>query len=110
MKFCGIKYEKLCFRSVVSSIGESGELQIAFSTLSNGTRVKRVTLFRNRVDSAANQTQCRLFGEWIHPETGCIRNQEHVGFVNRSPAADRRSVKSVSVLELIFAEFADGRG
>src|ERR1043165_7758456 len=110
MKFCGIKNKKLCFRTVVSSVGKPGKLQITFSALSNGTRVKRVTFFGNRIDSAANQTQCRLFGERIHPEPGSIRNQEHVRLVNCSPAADRRRVKSESVFELIFAKFADGKG
>src|SRR5918993_994499 len=99
MKLRGIEDEKLSFRSEISDVCESGKFQIALSPEGNGARIEGIAFFGDRIDSIPDQAKSWLFGKWIHPGARRIGNQKHVGFVDCSPAANRRRVKAEPLFE-----------
>ncbi len=89
-----VEDEELRFRSEERGVGDAGALQIRFRFFGDAARVAIVRFARDRIDDGADQTQRRLGVENIDPRRGRIGNDEHVGGVDDSPAADARAVEA----------------
>ena len=70
-------------------------------------RILRVRLLGDRVDDVAGERQRRAWQERIHDRRVRIGDEDHVGGVDRLPAADRAAVEEVAVLERADFELAD---
>ena len=105
-----IEYEELSFGTEVDGIGDARELEVTFGASSDAARVEPVTFFGNWINHIRDETQRLLTHEGIDPITRRIGHQQHVGFVDRGPASQRRSVESEAVFKRILAQLLNRKG
>src|SRR5919202_6829903 len=110
MKLDGIEDEKLCLGAEVGRVGNPSELQVALGARGDRARIKRVALFGDRVHGVGDETERRLLTERLHPEARRVRDEQHVGLVNRGPPAYAGAVEAEAVFEGVFAELVNGEG
>ena len=102
-----VEDEELRFRAEESFVGESRGCQISLRAFRDVPGVAVVRLVRQRIGGVANHHQCGFRAERIHERRIRVGNQQHVGFVDRSPSPNRAGIESESFLERIFGEFVD---
>ena len=73
----------------------------------NAAWIEPITFPADWIDDVGNQAQSLFVHEWIDPVTVWIRHQQHVGFVDRRPAAQTRTVKAEALLERLFGKLVD---
>ena len=105
-----VENEKLRFRSEERGVGNPGALQVCFRFFGDAARIAIVRLARDRIDNRANETQRRFGVEDVDPGRGRVGNDEHVGGVDDSPAADARAVEPEAVGENFFVVFGERGG
>ena len=105
-----VKNEELRLGAEVGGVGNAGVSEVSFRLLGDVARVFQVVLFGDRVDDVADHDQRRNIGEGIQHIPARVRDQQHVAFVDRGPAADAGTVHSESVLEGALIHFVDGIG
>src|ERR1700674_1225767 len=102
-----VEDEELGFRTEIDRIGDSRGLQIALSPMPNTAWIEPITFPADRIHDVGNEAQSLYLHERIDPVTVRIRHQEHVGFVDRRPAAQTRTVKAEALLKRLFRELFD---
>ena len=99
-----VENEEFCFRSEVRGIADAGGVKIGLGLLGHRPRVAAIGLASGRLHAVTNQDHRRLRGERVHDGGGRVRDQRHVGFVDRLPACDRRAVEHDAVGERILVD------
>ena len=94
-----VEQEEFWFWPEQHGVSQAGRAQILFSALSNGTRVAVIALQGAWFQDVAADDQRRFFIERVDQRGGCIRHQNHVGFVNTFPAANRGAIKHFAFFE-----------
>ncbi len=105
-----VEDEELRFRPEERGVGDAGALQICFGFFGNPARVAIVRLARDRIDDRADQDERRFGVEDIDPSRRRIGNDEHVGGVDDSPAADARPVEAEPIFENFLIVFGERGG
>src|SRR5260370_37853492 len=95
------------FRSKIDCIGDARGLQIAFSPMPYAAWIEPIAFPGDRIDDVGNQAQSLYLHERVDPVTVRIRHQEHVGFVDRCPPAQTRTVETETFVERLFRELFD---
>ena len=90
----------------IDSVANARGLQIGFGALGGRTRVATVQLASRWFNNVAEDDHHRRSREWINIYGVQIRLQDHVGFIDRFPAFNRRAVEHQTVFQLIFANNA----
>src|ERR1035438_3970404 len=62
------------------------------------------------VGGSADHNQRRRLRERVHQRRLRVRDQQHIAFVDRRPAADARSIHSKAVHEAALVQLAEGVG
>src|SRR5215831_18193056 len=94
-------------RTEIDRIGDARGLQIALSPMPHAARIEPITLPGDRIDDVGHQAEGLFVHEGIDPVTIWIRHQQHVGFVDRRPAAQARAVKAEALFERLFRKLVD---
>jgi hypothetical protein len=94
-----VEDEELRLRAEERGVGDAAGLQVGLGALGHAARVARIGLHGRRVQDVAGQDQRRVGGERIDDRGRRVRQQDHVGFVDALPAADRGAVEHLAVLE-----------
>ena len=102
-----VENEELRFRAEERFVGKPGGGEIRLRALRHVPRVAVIGLVGQRIHGVANHHECRLREERIHKRRIRVRNQQHVGFMDRSPSANRAGIESESFLEGVFGKFVD---
>ena len=96
-----VKQEELWLWPEQNGVCDAGRAQVLFRALGDGTRVAIVTLQGAWLQDVATNNQRRISVERVNDRSGCVRHQNHVGFVDTFPATDRGAVKHFA----FFKEF-----
>ena len=96
-----VEQEEFWFRPEQHGVGDAGGAQVLFSALGDRARVAVVTLQGAWFQDIAADDQRRFFVERVDQRRGGIRHQDHVGFVNTFPTANRGAIKHFA----FFKEF-----
>ena len=103
-----VEDEKLGFGAEVGGVGDAAVLEIRFGLAGDEARVAIVALARDRIDDVADHAQRRDLEERIDVGRLGVGHQQHVAFVDRSPAANRRAVEAEAFLEGVLVQLGDG--
>ena len=104
-KFYAVEDEEFGFGAEVCRVADAGRFQIGLGAAGDGARVAVVTLTVGRVDDVAGNDDGNIIIKRI--DEGCRRigTQLHIGSLNAFPAADRRTVKRLTVFKPLFRVF-----
>jgi hypothetical protein len=102
-----VKDEELGLRAEEGLIGDARLCQIGFGLLGDVAGIALVGLARARFHGVGNHHQRRRFAERVHERRIGHRDQQHVRFVNRLPAANRAGVKAKAVLKGVLFQLTD---
>ena len=105
-----VEDEKFRFRSEKRGVGDAGALQIRLGFFRHAARIAIVGLARDRLDDRTNETERWLGVKDIDPRARRIRDDEHVGCVDRFPAADTGAVKAEAFGENFLVILGQGGG
>ena len=101
-----VENEKLRLGPEVRRVRHPAVGQVQFRFARDPPRIPLITLLGDRILHVADHNQRRRLRKRVHQRRLRIRNQQHVAFVDRRPAADARSVHSKPVLEAALVELA----
>src|SRR5262249_12710499 len=101
-----VEDEELGLGTEVGDVANAGRVEIGLGLARDVARVARVVLLRDRVDDVADEAEGGNRREGVHHGGRGIGHDEHVRRVDRLPAADRRAVEAVPLLEKLLAQFA----
>ena len=99
-----VEHEELRLRPEVGGVRDPGGLQIGLGAPGEAARIASVARHRARFENVAAQDQSRLVGEGIEHRALGIRHEDHVRFLDASPAGDGRAVEHLAVLEEILVD------
>ncbi len=105
-----VEDEELRLGAEERRVGDPGGLEVRLGLPRDVARVAGVALLRDRVDDVADQRQGRPGDERVHDGRVGVGDDQHVGGVDRLPAADGRPVETEPVLEAVLAEVVQGNG
>ena len=94
-----VEDEEFRFRAEEGLVGDAAGLEVGLGALGDAARVAGVGLHGRRVEDVAGQDQGRVGGERVEEGGRRVGQQDHVGFVDALPAADRGAVEHLAVLE-----------
>jgi hypothetical protein len=103
-----IEDEKLGFRTEINGIGKTSKFQVTLGATRDATRIEPVAFLGDRINDISNQAERSFAHEGVDPVAIRIRHQQHVGFVDRGPAAEARAVKAEAFLERFLGQLLDG--
>ncbi len=105
-----VEHEELGLRADEHGVADSGRLQVGLGLLGDAARVAVVRLAGRRLQDVADDGKGRRREERVHLRRGRIGHEGHVGFVDRLPASDRRSVEHHAVGEHFLVDDRDVEG
>ena len=105
-----VEDEKFRFRAEERGVGDARALQISFRFFRHAARIAIVRLARDRLDDRADETERRLGVENVDPRGRRVGDDEHVGGIDRFPAANARAVKAEAFGENILVVFGERGG
>ena len=105
-----VEDEELGFGTEIGGIADAGRLEVCLGLAGDVARIAAVVFLGDRIEDIADEREGRDGGKRIHLGGGRIGNDDHVGGVDRLPAADGRTVKALTFFKDVFAEFAHGDG
>ncbi len=92
----------------VDGVGDPGALEVGLGLLGHVAGIARVARAGDRVLDVADQDQGRHAGERIDHRGVGVREEQHVGLVDRLEAADGGSVEADPFLEEVFIQLRGG--
>ena len=102
-----VEDEELGLRSEVRRVRDAGRLQVRLGLPRDVAGVAGVVLLGDRVDDVADQRKRRPGDERIDDRRLGVGDHQHVGGVDRLPAADGRPVEAEPFLEAVLLELID---
>src|ERR1051325_8180014 len=99
IKTDAVEDKELKFGSEKSCIGDAGRLHVVDRLARDEARVPAIILPRERILDAANEDERRFLEERIDECGLGLRDDEHVGFVDRLPAANAGTIEAEAVLK-----------
>jgi hypothetical protein len=105
-----VEDEELALGAEVRGVGDPARAQVRLRAPRDPARVLRIGRARDRVGDLADEGQRGRLGRGIEDRRGRIGHEEHVGVLNRLPAADRGAVEAQALVERGLVEAAHGKG
>ena len=105
-----VKHEKLGLRTKVSGVTKAGGFHVRLSALGQRAGITLVGFAVSGVDHIAAQNHRRFFKEGVNVGGVGVGHELHVRGFNAFPTGDGRSVKRVSIGELVFIEVRHRHG
>ena len=99
-----VEHEEFGFRAEIGGVADARGIDIGLGGLGDGARAAGIMLVGGRLQHVADQDQRGLGEERIDHRGFQVRLQQHVGFVDRLPAGDRRTVEHGAVVEEIVID------
>ena len=103
-----VEDEELGFRTDEAGVGDAGALQVVDRLAGDVARIARVVFAGDRILHVADHAERGDFGERVDERGVGLRQEQHVAFVDRLPAADARAVEAEAFFEDFLFELADG--
>ena len=103
-----VENEEFCFGADEGRVADAGAFEIGFGLLGDVARIPGVGLTCDGVDDVAHHHEGRDFEKGVHFGGGRIGNDEHITGVDGLPAANTGAVKTETVFEAGFVQFAHG--
>jgi len=97
-----VENEEFQLRTEVGDVGDPGGLHVVDRLAAHIARIARIILLGERVLNIANHGQSSVFAEGINESSFRLGNDQHVGFIDRLPAANGRAVEAETFLEGIL--------
>jgi hypothetical protein len=94
-----VEDEELGLGAEVGNVGDAREAKVALGTTRHAARVEPVALLRDGVNHVGDETQGLVRHERVYPVAVRVGHEEHVGLVNRGPAAQGRTVEAEPLFE-----------
>ena len=101
-----VEDEELGFRGERRGVGDAGGLEVGFGLGRHLARVARIRLIGQRVDDGERHVERLVLAERVHERCFDIRDELHVGFVDRLEALDGGAVERHALVERVLEEFA----
>ncbi len=83
-----VKDEEFSFRTKEGGVADTGRFEISLCLAGDVARIAGIIFFGDRIEYVADQRQGRDGDERIHLGGGRIRQQDHVGSMDRLPSAN----------------------
>ena len=88
-----VKHEEFSLGTDEHSVADAGRLQVSLGLLGDAARIAIVGRARGRLQNVAADDHGGRREEGVHASGRGVRHEDHVGFVDRLPASDRRTVE-----------------
>ena len=102
-----VEDEELALGPEVRGVGDPARAQVLFRSAGDATRILRVGLAGDGIRDLTYERERRRLGRGVEDRARGVRHEEHVGVLDRLPAADRGAVEAEPLVERGLVEGPD---